>query len=141
VPEQFDYGPRLSDEEYDRRIVKLQSHLPPMPSSEQERAVRHQELELAINHRLGINFPKERREALWVIKENVERNRFLLNFKYFVHRLFDRSATPKDLPDDAHGIAGFMVDSYSEVLDEIELCSFFGLEKGEHPSLPLPTKK
>lgn len=132
------YGPRLSDEEYDRRVVELQAHLPPTPSHEQEKQVRHQELELAINHRLGINFPTARRDALWLIKEGVERKRVLLAVKYWVLSCLGRSAIPKGLSDDAHGIAGFMVDAFAEVLDEEELRNFFGLEKGERPSLPLP---
>ena len=59
------YGPRLSNEEYDRRILSLYRSLPPLPSHDQDTEVRRQELNLAIDHRLGRGFPEERRSALW----------------------------------------------------------------------------
>ncbi len=140
MAEGFDFGPRLSDEEYDRSVVELQANLPPMQSREQERQLRRQELELAINHRLGIEFPKARRDALWAVKERIERKRMRLSAKYFVRRLFGRAAIPKGLAEDAQGLAGIMVDAFAEVLDENELRSFFDLEKGEKPSLPIPNE-
>ena len=42
---------KLSGEEYDRRIVALHKHLPPVPSPEQQRQVRKSELDLAIDHK------------------------------------------------------------------------------------------
>lgn len=127
------HGPRLNDEEYDRRIVALQSALPPVPSRRQRIDVRRAELDLAINHRLGRNFPAERREALWAIQNRVESKRVRLLMKHLVRRLFTRS-----LVRDAQGLAGYLVDEYAKVLSTNELESFFGPEEVHSPGLPVP---
>ena len=141
MTEVFDYGKRLSDEEYDQCIVELQSGIPPMPSKEQQRDLRQRELELAINHRLGINFPKEKRESLWKIMEKVERKRARLAISYALRKLFGRSRIPRSLSNKALGLAGYMVEQFSEVLTEDELHRFFDLEKNEKPALPLHHEK
>src|SRR5215470_11283353 len=64
-----EYGPRLTDEEYEKRIISLYRDLPPLPSPDQDREVRRQELNLAIDHRLGRDFPEERRSALWTAQQ------------------------------------------------------------------------
>ena len=132
MPVNLNYGPRLSDDEYEKRIVELHRRLPPMPSKEQDREVRRQELELAIDHRLGVNFPRERREALWVVKERVERKRLWLGVKFLFRKLI-----PKSLAKSADALAGYMVDEYAKVLSQDELNSFFGLREGERPTLPI----
>src|SRR5574337_1317667 len=128
----FDYGPRLTDEEYDRKIIELHSDLPPVPTREQERQVRRQELELAIEHRLGRDFPRQRREALWAIQQQVERKRGRLIFKNLLRRVFGKS-----LARDAQGLASYLVHEYAKVLSKAELESFFGEEEARHPTLPI----
>ncbi len=112
----FDHGPRLTDEEYDQGIIRLHSDLPPVPTREQDRQVRRRELELAIDHRLGRNFPRRRREALWAIQQRVERKRRRLIFRYFLKRFFAKS-----LARDAQGLAGYLVDEYAKVLSRTNL--------------------
>src|SRR5574337_2135974 len=107
----FDYGPRLTDEEYDRKIIELHSDLPPVPTREQERQVRRQELELAIEHRLGRDFPHERREALWAIQQQVERKRGRLIFKYLLRRIVGKS-----LARDVQGLASYLVQDRKSVV-------------------------
>ena len=126
------YGPRLTDDEYERRIIELHRGLPPMPTADQDRAVRRQELELAIDHRLGRDFPRERREALWAAKERVEKRRLRLGLKFLFKRLFARNVARE-----AQGLAGYMVDEYAKVLSPAELESFIGLERGQRPVLPI----
>jgi hypothetical protein len=132
MPEEFDYGPRLTDEEYERRVVDLQRQLPRLPGRDLDAQVRRRQLDLAIDHRLGCNFPQERREALWAIQQDVERRRLRLAFKYFVRKVFRKA-----LVKDAQALAGYVVDEYAKVLTEAELRSFFGLRKGERPALPV----
>ncbi|MEJ2407673.1 MAG: hypothetical protein P8171_26115 [Candidatus Thiodiazotropha sp.] len=127
-----DYGPRLTDEEYDRAVVALVSELPPVPSRQQQREVRRRELDLAIDHRLGCDFPRARRDALWAVQQKVERRRFRLMFKYLLRRFFAKS-----LIKDAQGLAGYLVKAYGEVLNEAELECFFGEEEVRHPTLPV----
>lgn len=130
----LNHGPRLSDDEYEKRIIELYGGLPPMPTKDQDREVRHLELELAIDHRLGRDFPRERREALWAIKERVEKRRLWLGVKFLAKKLF-----AKNINRDAQGLAAYMVDEYAKVLTKDELKSFFGLQEGERPTLPIDT--
>jgi len=128
----FDHGQRLTPEEYQRKITALYTQPSPASSEAGERAIRRRELELNIDHRLGCLFPKERRDALWAIQEQVERRRFRLVFKYLFRRLF-----AKWLARDAQQLANFLVEEYAKVLTPEELQAFFGLSAGEKPVLPI----
>lgn len=128
----LDYGPRLSDEEYDRAIVALQEELPAAPSRRQQREVRRRELDLAIDHRLGRDFPRARRDILWTIQQKVERRRIGLLLWYLMRRLFAKRLIQK-----AQGLAGFLIEAYGRELNQAELERFFGIEETHHPSLPI----
>jgi hypothetical protein len=110
-----------------------------MPCREQDMALLRQELELAIDHRLGINFPRDKRDAMWAIRRRIERRRVRMLAKYTLKAILGRTAIPADLLGEANGIAGFMADAYAEVLNGKELRSFLGLEPGERPELPPPS--
>lgn len=132
MQEDLQHGPRLTDDEYESKIIELHRGLPPMPTKEQDNEVRRAELNLAIDHRLGRDFPTDRREALWAIQQRVEKRRLRLAFKYLLRRFL-----AKRLAQDAQGLAGYMVDEYAKVLNKAELESFFGLQKGQRPVLPI----
>jgi hypothetical protein len=126
------YGPRLTGEEYDRRIVALHSGLPAIPSREQDRQVRRAALDLAVDHRLGRDFPRDRRNALWAVQDRLDRKRAKLMAAYLLKRLFGQSLAPQ-----ARGLAGYVVDQYATVLNPSELESFFGAEEVRSPGLPV----
>ena len=132
MPDALNHGPRLTDEEYEKRIIELHRGLPPMPTEEQDRQVRRMALDLSIDHRLGRDFPQERRELLWAIQQRVEKRRLWLALKYPFRRLFAKS-----LARGAQGLAGYLVDEYAGVLTQAEIKSFFGLEEGQRPALPI----
>lgn len=132
MQEELNYGPRLTDEEYEKGIIELHRDLPPMPSEEQDRQKRRMALNLAIDHRLGREFPQERRELLWAIQQRVEKRRLWLAFKYPFRRIF-----AKTLARGAQGLAGYLVDEYAKVLTKSELKSFFGVDEGQRPALPI----
>lgn len=132
MPEAFDYGPRLTNEEYEKRIVELQRGLPTLPDRRLDEEVRRQQLDLAIDHRLGCNFPMARREALWAIQQRVETRRLRLAFKYLLKKLFRKA-----LVSGAQNLAGYMVEEYAKELTGAELRSFFDLREGERPELPV----
>jgi len=132
MPPSLNYGPRLTDEEYEKRIVALQSELPSRPSQEEDRAARRRQLELAIDHRLGRDFPADRREALWEVQQRIEKRRLRLAFRYLLRRL-----APRLLARGAHSLAGYAVDEYAAVLTEPELRRFLDLREGEQPALPV----
>ncbi len=132
MPQPLDYGPRLSDEEYERRIVELQAGLPPSPSEDQDREVRRQQLELLIEYRLGRDFPALRRRALWEVQERIEKGRLRIGFKYLLRRFL-----PKAIAQASHSLTAYAVDEYATVLSEPELRCFLDLREGEPPALPV----
>ncbi len=129
---ELEYGPCLSEEEYERRMLELHRGLPPMPSPEQDREARREELELAIDHRLGRGFPKERRAALWAVQERIEKKRLRLGLKYFLRQLVSSLFVRH-----AESLAGYAAEEYGKVLSPEELRCFLGLKEGEEPALPV----
>ena len=129
-----DHGPRLSLEEYERRLVALYSGQPPMPTNAQDQEQRRRQLDLSIDYRLGRNFPTERRAALWEIAQRVEKRRLRLVLWHAVRRLM-----PGRLAAKANGLAGFMVDEYAKVLSGDEIERYFDLPAGTRPGLPIDT--
>ena len=127
-----EYGPRLSDEEYERRILSLYRSLPSLPSPDQDREVRRQELNLAIDHRLGRNFPEERRSALWAAQERIEKKRLRLGMKYLLRQL-----AAMFFARHAQSLAGYAAEEYAKVLSPEELKRFLDLKENESPALPL----
>lgn len=127
-----EHGARLSDEEYESRILSLYRSLPPMPSPAQDRGVRRQELNLVIDHRLGRGFPEERRSALWAVQQRIEKKRFRLGMKYLLRRL-----VAKFFFSDAQSLAAYAAEEYAKVLSPVELKTFLDLKDGESPALPV----
>ncbi|MFA5826559.1 MAG: hypothetical protein WC825_11405 [Gallionellaceae bacterium] len=126
------HGSRLSDREYEKRIVALHSGLPPSLTKEEETKLRRRELNLTIDHRLGQDFPQQRREALWAVQQRVEKKRFRLIFYWLFHFI-----TYKWLYARANKLAEYLVDEYAKVLTKDELQAFFGLGENERPTLPI----
>jgi hypothetical protein len=131
VSSDLGHGRRLSDEEYNRKIVALYTDQPAAPAEQQEEWLRRQELELTIDHRLGVEFPRARREMLWAIQQRVEKKRWRLLLRHLVRRLY-----PSGVAHAASGLAGFLVAEYAKVLTRQELESFFGEVEAHDPALP-----
>jgi hypothetical protein len=129
MPGQSAHGKRLSTEEYERKVAELYADVPPMPSCEQEREVRRMELDLTIDHRLGIDFPVDRRAALWEIQEKVERRRARLVLRHLIRRL-----APGSVERGSTRLADFLMSEYSKVLNREELERFFSDEDPSGPS-------
>lgn len=128
MPESGDHGPRLSGEEYDRRIVALHSGLPPAPTKEQEQRVRRAELELAVAHRLGRDFPSDRIDALWEVLERVEARRGRLLFWHLLRRLW-----PAGVEHRAAGMRDLLISEFGKVLTPDELARYFKDEAEGRP--------
>jgi len=119
MPQTNEYGPRLTDEEYDRAIVDLHRGMSPMPTREEDRALRRRALYLAIDHRLGRNFPQERREALWKASERVESKRIWIGLTYLIRSLAGGRAH-------AEALTKALAREYNRVLSPSELEQFLG---------------
>lgn len=126
------HGLRLSEREYEKRIVELYSGLPPSLNKVEKMNIRRRELELTIDYRLGQDFPKERREALWDIQQQVEKKRLRLVLQWFLHFISYRWLYAR-----ANKLAGYLVDEYAKVLTKDELQAYFDLGENEKPSLPI----
>ena len=119
MPQTNEYGPRLTDEEYDRAIVDLHRGMSAMPTREEDRALRRRALYLAIDHRLGRNFPQERREALWKASERVESKRIWIGLTYLIRSLAGGRAH-------AEALTKALAREYNRVLSPSELEQFLG---------------
>lgn len=126
------HGPRLTRQEYERRIVELYRGLPPSPSRRLQDDTQRRELDLTIDYRLGRNFPQHRRENLWHIQQRIEKRRMSLLYHWLL-----RFLSPKRLNRGAERIAQFVVDEYAKELTPQELEAYFGQEEVQHPALPL----
>jgi hypothetical protein len=116
-PQAPEHGPKLSAEEYERRIVALYADGPAMPDREEDLRLRRAEFELAIDHRLGVAFPADRRDRLWAAQQGVDRRRAWYLFK----GLFARSGDPSE------PITRALIDACVSELDTDELRDYFEL--------------
>lgn len=115
-----DHGPRLSGEEFDRRVVALHADLPSSPSRSERQRVRRAEFDLVIDYRLGMGFPIARRESLWVVQQRIERRRVALGVRHLLTRLIPGSAERG-----ATRLARQLEREYEEVLSPAEVRWFF----------------
>ncbi|OGA12478.1 MAG: hypothetical protein A3D95_04265 [Betaproteobacteria bacterium RIFCSPHIGHO2_12_FULL_69_13] len=126
-----EYGRKLTDEEYQARIAELYGGRAGPYSDEADRELRRRELELRIDYRLGRDFPRERRAALWEVQERIERKRLGLAFRHAMRRLFHRLTQ-----HETQRFAQFSAQEFGRVLSAGELKCFLDLEEGEVPTLP-----
>jgi hypothetical protein len=112
-----DLGEKLTRAEYEARVIELHASGSPMPSESQELAIRRAELNLLIDHKLGAELSRERRDALWMEQARVDRHlpwRVLVGFlKHPTH------------PSDE--IAKSQVRAFANILTPVELCALFDL--------------
>lgn len=116
-----DFGPKLTRDEYERRIVALHEGAPPLPSEDEERRTRRGELELLIDYRLGQQFPPSRRDALWRLQSGLDKRRFW----HLIAGLLTHPGDP------SAGLAKAQVRAFGEVLDPLELGTLLDLTPEE----------
>lgn len=115
------YGPTITQEQLDARVLALHNNAPPVPTPHQELQIRHGELNAMIDHKLGTQFPQERRTALWNVQQSLDRKRLLHVIKGFVtHPLRPSEALTKP-----------QVKGFAQVLTDNELQAFFEYSPSE----------
>lgn len=115
------YGPTITQEQLDDRVLALHNNAPPIPTPHQDLQIRHGELNAMIDHKLGIQFPHERRQQLWNVQRGLDRKRLLHVLQGFVtHPLSPSNALTKP-----------QVKGYSKVLNDSELQAFFEYSPSE----------
>ena len=131
-----EFGLRLTDTEYEGRLVELYQGLPPEPTAADDAELRRRELDLAIDHRLGVAFPGDRRTALWMVHERIEKRRLWLALRHFLRRALPGVHTRGD-----QHIAREVFDEYATVLSGRELQAFLGVAERTSAALPIePTQ-
>jgi hypothetical protein len=125
-------GRRLTDEDYRRAVVALQSRQPATPTPEQDRTARRAELNLRIDHRLGVDFPAHRREKLWAVQERLEKRMLGLTAWRWLSWLW-----PDVLENQAQDLARLFVRDHAGVLTPPELEHYFGAQVVKPPALPV----
>jgi hypothetical protein len=122
---QLGYGPRLSDDEYQRKIVELHSQ----ERAREDEQLRHQELDLDISHKLGQDFPDDLRQAIWEIQQKVEARRAKLRWISILERFTHLSL----LPWSANLVARKMAARYRTVLSSEEVRALLGADPSDLP--------
>lgn len=130
------YGARLSGEDYDRRIVALHREAPAMPSQAEDADLRRKELDLAIDFRLGIAFPPEKRAALWAIQQRLEKERLWLGLRYGLRRMLSKNAGISEIERRSDLLTATMIAEFAKVLNEAELRAFFELDPDDDAGSP-----
>jgi len=109
------YGPTITQQQLEARVLALHNNAPPIPTPQQDRRIRHGELNAMIDHKLGVEFPVDRRERLWDVQQRLDRKRLLHVLKGFI----TNPLSPSEALDKPK-IRGF-----AQVLNENELQAFF----------------
>ena len=131
------YGRLLSPEEYDRQISRVHDRAlaevgPSASRAELDRRVRRLEVDLAIDRRLGVDFPPEKRAELLEIRERVDKQR-----RRLVFRMIGRAISRRNFADEMQGLVKSMVHELSSGLTEDELSRFLGIRDASEAALPL----
>lgn len=121
-PDTPDHGPTLSRREFERRIVALHRNAPEKPLPDEETSLERAELDLLIDYRLGTQFPGQRREQLWQLKQQHHSSRLQSLLFVFSQVLVQLNATR---------IANRLLREYRKVLTPAEFEAFFHPRKDE----------
>lgn len=134
------YGPRLSSKEYEQAVAALYRRAaegqPPGARGDIEQSIKDAEFDLAIDYKLGRNFPQEKRAALHAAKRRAEKRRLRLVGRFIRNSIRDRGF--------ASGMQLWLEqlsEEFSKVLSPQELNAFMELKEGETPVFPIEADK
>lgn len=121
------FGPKLSHEEYTKRIIELYSN----SGTGAIQAIKRKEFDLKIDYRLGKQFPAYRRDELWEVQKSLQKKSISLFLKLSLKKAMFRDKTLKE-----KALAELVTNEYSKILSKSELESFLG-EEAKDPYLPV----
>lgn len=131
-----EYGPCLSDAEYEKSIKTLYETTAKELTSAAPRAtdksLKAKEFDLAIDYRLGVNFPSDKRIALWEAMQRAEGQRLRL-----IGKFIKTTIQKREFANGMQVMLQRMVEEFSKILTDEELHAFMDLKKGELPILPI----
>jgi hypothetical protein len=123
---------RISEQEFERKMMELVRRTPPLPSPEEDERFRRAEFDLLVDHRLGVEFPADRREQLWAVHQRANNRRIGMVFR----RLLSALVPGRDAAD-MRALVDRTAPLYATVLSQGELERFLGVPAGQRPALPV----
>lgn len=120
-----EYGRRLSRQEYDLRAISLHEAQAPIPARADREKLRRAELDLAVDHTLGVGFPQDQREVLWRTQQKLDRS----NLVRLIIGLLANPLAP------SRYLVKAQVREFSKVLDRRSVCAFLGLSEKDYEKL------
>lgn len=122
-----DFGVRLTQAEYERRVRLLYTGAPPQPTDEEVSKRSQIELHMLVDYRLGMDFPVARRKALWNVKRRLDKHPFRVVIWGFLTRPWDP----------ATGLMGVYARAFSTVLNPDEIRAFLDVNEDDAKRLRL----
>lgn len=137
------YGRCLTTREFEIAVSNLLSEhsaswkTPGMPTGKEEQQWIREERELLMDHRLGLDFPRERRDAMHAAWMEVDAQRVSLFFKQLATSLFkNRKPSYDEVTQDNNVLVDFIVKKFGDVLDKEDVTRLLGDESER--ALPHP---
>ncbi|MGA3077982.1 MAG: hypothetical protein ABSG56_30435 [Bryobacteraceae bacterium] len=145
MKEEFNkYGRRLTGQEYDKAIIALYTGLKPDYSEREFMEIRRKEINLQIDHRLGVDFPPEKRETVWEVIAGLEKKRIGMALGVMVRQALGRKV---DINAELAKVADEMIAKTGRILDKEDMVRFLGPEDEwtlphvpDDPAPPRPPK-
>jgi hypothetical protein len=134
------YGPRLTSAEYDRRVTRIHYQAADevgMGSKEAlNRRVREIEMDLEIDRQLGVDFPREQREAVRRVRERVAAEQRRLSIRPLVRWL-----TGRGYAEELQALVNRAMAELREELDPEDVMRLLGIEDLEDVALPIDPER
>lgn len=111
------HGPKMGLEEYMSKITSIPR--PDIESPEQTREIRHAEISLLIDHKLGVDFPSDRRQDVFDVIDRYDQKHLL----HVAHAVVTKPWDPLSK------LGSVMAKKLSKVFTSDELEQYLGLSK------------
>lgn len=121
------YGQKLDAREYQRRVLELYERPGQLLTGRQQTMLRRRELELTIDHKLGVDFPLERREALWKAQQRLHRRHVPVLLLWLVGKAF---GSKKSVEEPMYEL---VLREYGRVLSSSELSAMVDIPINQLP--------
>jgi hypothetical protein len=123
---QLKHGPTMSIEAYQEAIDNLYSEYADVRDIKVTDELLRKELELTIDHRLGVFFPRERRNHLWLVQQRIATNYLKFGkYKAIMYWLIS-FIRPQVLVTKLEELNSFAVQELESAFTKEELIAFAG---------------
>src|SRR5262245_13756500 len=134
------YGRRLSAEEYDERAVRIHDRafadLPSASPEDLDRRLRRLAFDLAIDRRIGVDFPRDAREKLIGVRERVDEER-----RSLTGRMLRREISREEFAEGLQKAVEVLVADLRAELSPDEVKDLLGVPTLAAAALPLDPKR